>query len=85
MARPPAIKQNYFNLIKQNGGEILNEDMTESLLDEPAACEALHFAGSFITDGLSPSIAVQQANDPDATLFPAGVIAMISGRIVECR
>jgi multiple sugar transport system substrate-binding protein len=68
---------NYFNLIKQNGGEILNEDMTEALLDEPAACEALAFAESFITDGLSPSIAVQQANDPEATLFPGGVIAMI--------
>src|SRR5215213_1049974 len=70
-------QENYFNLIKQNGGEILNEDMTEALLDEPAACEALAFAESFITDGLSPSIAVQQANDPYATLFPGGVIAMI--------
>src|SRR5215211_5947213 len=70
-------QENYFNLIKQNEGEILNEDMTEALLDEPAACEALAFAESFITDGLSPSIAVQQANDPYATLFPGGVIAMI--------
>src|SRR5215213_3101618 len=70
-------QENYFNLIKQNEGEILNEDMTEALLDEPTACEALAFAESFITDGLSPSIAVQQANDPYATLFPGGVIAMI--------
>src|SRR5215213_1386808 len=70
-------QENYFNLITQNGGEILNEDMTEALFGEPAACEALAFAESFITDGLSPSIAVQQANDPYATLFPGGVIAMI--------
>jgi multiple sugar transport system substrate-binding protein len=72
-------QQNYFNLIKQNGGEILNAEQTESLLSEPAACEALQFAGDFIADGLSPSVAVMQANDPHDLLFPAGVIAMIPG------
>jgi len=72
-------QQNYFNLIKQNGGEILNAEQTESLLSEPAACEALQFAGDFIADGLSPSVAVMQANDPHEMLFPAGVIAMIPG------
>ena len=46
------------------------------MLDEPAACEALQFAGDFIADGLSPSVAVQQANDPENRSFPAGVIAM---------
>ena len=51
-------QQNYFNLIKQNEGEILNADQTESMLGEPAACEALQFAGDFIADGLSPSVAV---------------------------
>ena len=50
-------QSNYFNLIKQNDGEILNEEGTEALLDEPAACEALQFAGDFISDGLAPSIA----------------------------
>ena len=72
-------QQNYYNLIKQNKGEILNADQTESRLGEPAACEALQFAGDFIADGLSPSVAVMQANDPHDMLFPAGVIAMISG------
>jgi multiple sugar transport system substrate-binding protein len=72
-------QQNYFNLIKQNEGEILNAEQTESMLSEPAACEALQFAGDFIADGLSPSVAVMQANDPHEMLFPAGVIAMISG------
>ncbi len=72
-------QQTYFNFIKQNGGQILNEDLTEALLDEPAACEALAFVGDFIEAGLSPSVAVQQANDPYQTLFPAGVIAMIPG------
>ena len=77
-------QQNYYNLIKQNEGEILNADQTESMLGEPAACEALQFAGDFIADGLSPSVAVMQANDPHEMLFPAGVIAMIFGGIVEC-
>ena len=49
------------------------------MLGEPAACEALQFAGDFIADGLSPSVAVMQANDPHEMLFPAGVIAMIFG------
>jgi len=78
-ASPLGGQQNYFNLIKQNGGEILNADQTESMLGEPAACEALQFAGDFIADGLSPSVAVMQANDPHDMLFPAGVIAMIPG------
>ena len=72
-------QQNYYNLIKQNEGEILNADQTESMLGEPAACEALQFSGDFIADGLSPSVAVMQANDPHEMLFPAGVIAMIFG------
>lgn len=72
-------QQNYYNLIKQNGGEILNADQTEAMLSETAACEALQFAGDFIADGLAPSVAVMQANDPHEMLFPAGVIAMISG------
>jgi multiple sugar transport system substrate-binding protein len=72
-------QQNYYNLIKQNKGEILNNDQTESMLGEQAACEALQFAGDFITDGLSPSVAEMQANDPHNILFPAGVIAMIPG------
>jgi len=72
-------QQNYFNLVWQNEGQVLNEEQTESMLGEPAACEALQFAGDFIANGLSPSVAVQQANDPEAVLFPAGVIAMFPG------
>ena len=72
-------QQSYGNFIAQNGGHILNTEMTEAVLDEPAACEALQFAGAFIADGLSPSVAEQQANDPYEALFPAGVIAMIPG------
>jgi multiple sugar transport system substrate-binding protein len=72
-------QQNFYNLVWQNEGRLLNEDQTEALLDEPAACEALQFAGDFVADGLSPSVAVMQANDPHEMLFPAGVISMIFG------
>lgn len=72
-------QQNYYNLIWQNEGQVLNEEQTESMLGEPAACEALQFAGDFIAEGLSPSVAVMQANDPHEMLFPAGVISMIFG------
>jgi multiple sugar transport system substrate-binding protein len=72
-------QQNFYNLVWQNEGEILNADQTESMLAEPAACEALQFAGDFIAEGLSPSVAVMQANDPHEMLFPAGVISMIFG------
>ena len=78
-ASPLGDQEGYFNLIKQNGGEILNAEQTEAMLAEEAACEAIHFAGDFIADGLSPSVATQQTNDPHEALFPAGVIAMIPG------
>ena len=76
---PLSDQQGYFNFIKQNGGEILSEDLTRTLLDEPAACEALGFLTEFFTAGWTPPISVQQANDPYDTLFPAGQIAMIPG------
>ncbi len=72
-------QQNWYNLIWQNEGEILNEDQTEAMLDEAAACEAMQFAGDIVINGFSPSVAAMQANDPHDMLFPAGVISMISG------
>lgn len=71
-------QQNWYNLIWQNEGQIMNEEMTETRLGEEPACEAMLFAGDFVTDGLSPSVAVMQANDPHEQLFPAGVISMIA-------
>jgi multiple sugar transport system substrate-binding protein len=72
-------QQNFYNLVWQNEGQILNPEQTESMLGEAAACEALQFAGDFIAEGFSPSVAVMQANDPHEMLFPAGVISMIFG------
>ena len=70
-------QQNYFNFIKQNEGDILSEDMTTCLVDEPASCEALDYLTQFFTNEWTPSVAVQQANVPEDTLFPAGQIAMM--------
>ncbi len=72
-------QQTLFNFIYQNGGEILSPDQTRAMVGEPAACEAIQFLGQMIQDGLSPSVADQQANNPYQTLFPAGRVAMIPG------
>jgi multiple sugar transport system substrate-binding protein len=70
-------QQNYFNFIKQNEGNILSEDLATCLVDEPASCEALDYLTGFFTEEWTPSVAVQQANVPEDTLFPAGQIAMM--------
>lgn len=72
-------QQTLFNFIYQNGGEILSADQTRAMVGEPAACEAITFLGGMVRDGLSPSVADQQANNPYQTLFPAGRVAMIPG------
>jgi multiple sugar transport system substrate-binding protein len=72
-------QENYYNFILQNEGQLLNEDGTRSLVDEPEACEAFEFLTGFFTDELTPSLAVQQANPVADTLFPAGQVAMMTG------
>ncbi len=72
-------QQNLFNFIPQNGGQFFNEDRTQTMLGEPAACEAILFLTDMVLAGLSPSVAEQQANNPYQTLFPAGRIAMMPG------
>jgi multiple sugar transport system substrate-binding protein len=72
-------QENYYNFIYQNEGRLLNDDRTESLVDEPAACEAFEYLTGFFTDNLTPSIAIQQSNPVADTLFPAGQVAMMTG------
>lgn len=72
-------QENYYNFIYQNEGRLLNDDMTESLVDEPAACEAFEYLTGFFTDNLTPSIAIQQSNPVADSLFPAGQVAMMTG------
>lgn len=72
-------QQNYYDFIWQNQGKMLNKDLTQSLVNEPPAREALDFLTRFFQDGLTPSVAIMQANVPEDTLFPAGQIAMMPG------
>lgn len=72
-------QENYYNFIWQNGGQLLNEDRTACIVDEPAACEAFEYLTGFFTDELTPSIAVQQSNPVADSLFPAGQVAMMTG------
>lgn len=71
-------QQNYFNFIKQNGGEIVNEDYTECLINQPNSREAIDYLTEFFENGWTPSISIQQANDPTQTLFPGGQVAMMT-------
>jgi multiple sugar transport system substrate-binding protein len=72
-------QQTYYNFVKQNKGEILNEEQNVALLDSPESCEAFEYLTRFFEENLAPPINVQQANDPYDTLFPAGQIAMMPG------
>jgi len=72
-------QQNYYNFIWQNEGKLINDDLTESLINEPPAAEAIDFLSGFFEDGLTPAVSIMQANDPEDTLFPAGQIAMMPG------
>ena len=72
-------QQNLFNFIPQNGGRFFNDEKTQSMLNEPAACDAILFLTDLVQAGLSPSVAEQQANNPYQTTFPAGRIAMMPG------
>lgn len=72
-------QENYYNFIFQNEGRLLNDDLTASLVGEPAACEAFEYLTGFFTDNLTPSIAIQQSNPVADTLFPAGQVAMMTG------
>jgi multiple sugar transport system substrate-binding protein len=64
-----------------NGGEIFNKDMTEFLLDEPAATEGLQFAADLglVHNVVPDSRALQSMNDDQ--MFQTGRLAMkIQGR-----
>jgi len=41
-------QSNYWNLIYQNGGQVINEDGSAVLLNESAACDAIKFNYSFV-------------------------------------
>src|SRR5215204_7256346 len=68
-------QENYYNFIWQNGGDLLDDTLTKSLVGEPPAAEAFTYLTEFFTSELTPSIAIQQSNPVADTLFPAGQVA----------
>ena len=55
-------QENYSNYVFQNGATYLNEDLTECIVDSPEGTEAFAYLAGFFVDGLTPDIAIQQAN-----------------------
>jgi multiple sugar transport system substrate-binding protein len=73
----PNLQRQYGNFIHQNGGRIINEEGTEVLVDEPAACEAITFLYEFHEDGIAPGGPELQAlNWEPQDAFVSGRIAM---------
>lgn len=68
----------YWNFIYQNGGEVIAEDGSHVLIDEPASCEAIQFLYDFVAQGYSPDGATQATLSPAVQLFPGGKVAMIT-------
>lgn len=71
-------QSNYWNFIYQNDGQVINEDGSQVMFDEPATCQALQYAYSFVADGSSPDGATMSSVDPSTQLFPGGKLAMIT-------
>lgn len=78
----PTPQEVYMNFVFQNGGRMLNDDGSKTLIDEPAAAEAIQYLYSFTQEGSAPTGAEMQANNsswqPGGNLFPAGKIAMVT-------
>lgn len=69
----------YWNWIFQNEGQVIAEDGSKVLIDEPAACDTLKFLYNFVATGESPDGATMASADPSTQLFPGGKVAMILG------
>ena len=76
-ASTAADQSGYWNFIFENGGQVLNEEGTEVLIDEPAACDAITYLYSFVQDELSPDGATTSSVDPWTQLFPGGRVGMV--------
>jgi multiple sugar transport system substrate-binding protein len=68
----------WWNWVWQNGGEFLNPEGTEVLLEkDQASCDAIKYWYGMMKDGLSPDGNIIMASDPTQTIFPQGKAAMI--------
>lgn len=74
----PCNGQNYYyNLIWQNGSDIISQDEKDSLYDDPKTIAAIQYATSFIEKGYSPTTS-DFANTTADQYFESGKAAMIT-------
>lgn len=73
-----------YHFIWQNGGDIINEDETASMFDDPATIEAIEYMVRFVEEGLSPT-AADLANTSVDSLFMSGKAAMQVGGSWKCN
>ena len=74
----PANGQNFwYNLVWQNGSDLISEDGKKTMLGDPKTIEALKFGVSFIENGYSPTTA-DFANTTADQYFESGKAAMIT-------
>lgn len=66
----------YWNLIWQNGGDMVSKDGKTSTFDSPEVIEAMKFALSFIEKGYSPTVA-EFSNMHYDKYFEAGKVGML--------
>jgi len=74
----PYDQAGYWNFVYQNGGQMLTADASKTLVDEPAACDAVKYLYSFVQDKTSPDGAVMASAEPTTQLFPSGKAAMVT-------
>lgn len=77
-ASTTADQSGYWNFVFSNGGDVITEDGSAVLIDEPATCDAIKYLYSFVADGSSPDGATQASADPAVQLFPSGAVAMVT-------
>ncbi len=68
--------QSFYNTIFQAGGQVISDDKSEALLDQPEAIEGIEFWTDMIEAGSAPTYQAQLDTAP-AAMFQSGKAAMI--------
>ncbi|NLG98559.1 MAG: sugar ABC transporter substrate-binding protein [Chloroflexi bacterium] len=69
----------YWNFVYQNGGKMLTDDAKQTLIAEPAACDAVKYLYSFVENKTAPDGSITTSVDPSTQMFPGGKLAMLTG------
>ncbi len=75
----PGDQNGYWNFVYQNGGQMLTPDAKQTLISDPAACDAVKYLYSFVEDKSAPDGSVTASVDPSTQMFPGGKLAMLTG------